>query len=203
MPLLRNSLMCPRCSRRFTRASSLTRHCKRCLQDIKGPSRRKSCRACARAKLRCDLQRPSCSRCQERTLTCEYLSRDGTTIVVSTAERSTIQTRLHLQRQGDQSALNHEVVDRSIGSSTRTRKNASESDDVLSTADCGAESTPRSREDTSQDTASDRDGTVDSATTESEIGRVELENSGIGNSEPIAPELVISNYRRRLILNEA
>ncbi|KAL7956804.1 hypothetical protein V8C34DRAFT_199032 [Trichoderma compactum] len=205
MPLSRNSLTCPRCSRRFTTASSLTRHCKRCLQDIKGPSRRKSCRACARAKLRCDLQRPSCSRCQERTLTCEYVSRDGTTIAVSTAEEATIQGQLRLQ--GGQS-----IVDASNGSSTR--KNASsgksignnrpeESDDALSAVDYGAESTPPSQVDTSQDTASDRNNTVESVTTESEIGREALENLGGANSEPIAPELIVSNYRRRLLLSEA
>ncbi|KAH0523109.1 hypothetical protein TsFJ059_008159 [Trichoderma semiorbis] len=198
MPLTRKSLTCPRCSRRFTRASSLTRHCKRCLQDIKGPSRRKSCRACARAKLRCDLQRPRCSRCEERTLTCEYVSRDGTTIVVSTAEKPTI--RGQLKRQGDQFLLDNKVVDGSTVSATQ--KDASESDDV-STVDCGAESTPRSQEDTSQDTTSDRDGTADSVTTESEINHEVLENIGSANSEPIAPELVISNYRRRLLLNEA
>lgn len=193
-------------------ASSLNRHCKRCLQDIKGPSRRKSCHACARAKLRCDLQRPSCSRCQERTITCEYVSRDGTAIAVSTTEESIIRDQLQLQLRGDQSLLDNEVVDGSTNSSTR--KNASstesigknrpaESDDALSTVDYGAESTPRSQRDTSQDTASDQDGTVDSVTTESEIGREVLENSEISNPEPIAPELVISNYRRRLLLNEA
>ncbi|QYT03673.1 hypothetical protein H0G86_010619 [Trichoderma simmonsii] len=187
MPLSRNSLTCPRCSRRFTRASSLTRHCKRCLQDIKGPSRRKSCRACARAKLRCDLQRPSCSRCEERTLTCEYVSRDGTTIVVSTAEKSNI----HSTRRNASST-------KSIGKNRPT-----ESDDALSTINCGTESTPRSQTDTSQDNASDRDSTADTVTTESEISREVLENFAGANSEPIAPELVISNYRRRLILNEA
>ncbi|KAL6693361.1 hypothetical protein J3F84DRAFT_77625 [Trichoderma pleuroticola] len=201
MSLSRKSLTCPRCSRRFTRASSLTRHCKRCLQDIKGPSRRKSCNACARAKLRCDLQRPRCSRCQERTLTCEYVSRDGTTIAVSTAEVSSIQDQLQLQLQGDQSLLDNEAVDESTDSSPG--KNALEGEDALSTIDCGAESTPRSQVDTSQDTASDQDGTVYSVTTESEISREGLENSGIGNSEPIAPELIISNYRSRLLLNEA
>lgn len=172
---------------KYLAASSLTRHCKRCLQDIKGPSRRKSCRACARAKLRCDLQRPSCSRCEERVLTCEYVARDGTTIVVSTAEGSTI----HSTRKNASST-------KSIGKSRPP-----ESDDALSTIECGTESTPRSQVDTSQDTASDRDGTADSVITESEVGREVLENSGIGNSEPIAPELVISNYRRRLLLNEA
>ncbi|KAK4061454.1 hypothetical protein Trihar35433_9781 [Trichoderma harzianum] len=136
---------------------------------------------------------------------------DGTTIAVSTAERSTIRTRLQLQLQGDQSHLDNEAVDASTDS--LTRKNASsrqsirnsrpsETDDVISTIDCETESTSHSLVGTSQNTASDRDGTADSVTTESEIRREVLENTEMGNSELIAPELVISNYRRRLLLNE-
>jgi hypothetical protein len=34
--------------------------------------RRKSCRACAKAKRRCDLMLPICSRCSQRRLGCEY-----------------------------------------------------------------------------------------------------------------------------------
>lgn len=34
--------------------------------------RRKSCRACAKAKRRCDLHLPICSRCSQRRLSCEY-----------------------------------------------------------------------------------------------------------------------------------
>lgn len=34
--------------------------------------RRKSCRACAKAKRRCDLVLPVCSRCSQRRLNCEY-----------------------------------------------------------------------------------------------------------------------------------
>lgn len=34
--------------------------------------RRKSCRACAKAKRRCDLMLPVCSRCSQRRLGCEY-----------------------------------------------------------------------------------------------------------------------------------
>lgn len=107
--------------------------------------------------------------------------------MVSTAEKSNI----HSTRKNASST-------KSIG-----KNRLAESDDALSTIDYGPESTPRSQADNSQDTASDRDGTVGSVTTESEIGHEVLENSGIGNPEPIAPELVVSNYRRRLLLNEA
>ncbi|KAL7907080.1 hypothetical protein GGI35DRAFT_103180 [Trichoderma velutinum] len=212
MPSSRTPLTCPRCSRRFTRASSLTRHCKRCLQDIKGPSRRKSCRACARAKLRCDLQRPSCSRCQERTLKCDYVSKDGTAIApplaVSTAEGSTIQDQL----QDDQALLDNEIVAASTDSSTQKNASSTESidnsgstdsDDALSTIEYGGESTAHSQVDTAQENTSDRDCMEDSMTTMSEISRGVLESSGIGDSESIAPELIISSYRRRLLLSEA
>lgn len=39
---------------------------------MRTPSRRKSCRRCSSAKVRCDLQRPTCGTCQARSLACEY-----------------------------------------------------------------------------------------------------------------------------------
>ncbi|KAH8660008.1 hypothetical protein BX600DRAFT_53025 [Xylariales sp. PMI_506] len=68
---------CPRCSRSFTKKSSMVRHRERCLQNVKPVPRRKACRACSDAKLRCDLQRPNCGRCRKRELACEYASKDG------------------------------------------------------------------------------------------------------------------------------
>ncbi|EEA22473.1 hypothetical protein TMatcc_001325 [Talaromyces marneffei ATCC 18224] len=43
-------------------------------KERNGPAipRRKSCRACAKAKRRCDLILPVCSRCSQRRLNCEY-----------------------------------------------------------------------------------------------------------------------------------
>ncbi|KAH8886337.1 hypothetical protein GQ53DRAFT_844884, partial [Thozetella sp. PMI_491] len=79
-------LGCPRCSRNFTRTSSLVRHSERCLQDLKAPPRQKACRTCSASKLRCDLQRPRCGRCQERAIVCEYLSKDGTAIPSGTPQ---------------------------------------------------------------------------------------------------------------------
>jgi hypothetical protein len=193
-------------------ASSLTRHVKHCLQNIKGPSRRKSCSACAVAKLRCDLQRPSCSRCRERAFVCEYVSRDGTAIVPSltaaTAGASTIQDQLQddqslaYDEAGDASAVS--TVQKSI-SSTESIGNSRllESDDPLGMIDCGTESTPHSQADTSRENVSDRDGTLDSMTTASEIGREIFENSGIYDPGMIAPESIISSYRRQVLLSAA
>lgn len=45
------------------------------------PPRRKSCTACVRAKRRCDAALPSCFRCQQRRISCQYAgtSRQETT----------------------------------------------------------------------------------------------------------------------------
>lgn len=40
------------------------------------PSRQKACRQCSSAKVRCDLRRPTCSRCQARSLPCQFVPRD-------------------------------------------------------------------------------------------------------------------------------
>lgn len=37
------------------------------------PPRKKSCSTCSKAKVRCDLQRPFCSRCRHRNLDCAYV----------------------------------------------------------------------------------------------------------------------------------
>ncbi|PVI06126.1 hypothetical protein DM02DRAFT_35172 [Periconia macrospinosa] len=68
------SLNCSNCHRKFTHKSSLVRHLKRCLSGLKAPSRQKSCQNCSTAKAGCDLQRPSCGRCQARSLRCEFLA---------------------------------------------------------------------------------------------------------------------------------
>ncbi|KAL7944570.1 hypothetical protein V8C42DRAFT_325203 [Trichoderma barbatum] len=203
---------CPRCFRCFTRTSSLTRHCKHCLQNIKGPSRRKSCGACAGAKLRCDLQRPSCSRCRERTFICEYVSRGGAAITSSSAAVTAGGSTIHDQLQSDQSLTYNEAVNASTVSSVQKNTSSTESignsrlpesDDPLSMVDCRTASTTRSQADTSRENVSDRDGTLGSMTTASEIDREVFENSGIRNPEMIAPESIISSYRRQVLLSAA
>jgi hypothetical protein len=41
------------------------------------PSRKKSCLPCARSKVRCDLERPSCARCVASNRPCQYATADG------------------------------------------------------------------------------------------------------------------------------
>ncbi|KAG7098833.1 hypothetical protein E1B28_000737 [Marasmius oreades] len=62
---------CKLCNSQFTRSDLLTRHKKICGGFR---SRRKSCQACAKAKSRCDLQTPSCSKCISRGIECEYVT---------------------------------------------------------------------------------------------------------------------------------
>ncbi|KAF9263390.1 hypothetical protein L218DRAFT_999710 [Marasmius fiardii PR-910] len=58
---------CKLCNSQFTRSDLLTRHKKIC-------GGLKSCQACAKAKSRCDLQTPSCSKCISRGIECEYVT---------------------------------------------------------------------------------------------------------------------------------
>lgn len=51
---------------------SLRRHAKTCPELKTLNSRQKSCKHCSRTKVRCDLQRPTCSRCLQREISCEY-----------------------------------------------------------------------------------------------------------------------------------
>ncbi|KAL5389016.1 hypothetical protein DPSP01_002719 [Paraphaeosphaeria sporulosa] len=71
MPIEPAELLCTRCSRTFKHTSSLVRHTRRCVQNLKAPSRQKSCKQCVVAKARCDLQRPRCGRCQSREVQCD------------------------------------------------------------------------------------------------------------------------------------
>lgn len=198
-------------------ASSLTRHRKRCLQNIKGPSRQKSCVACVGSKLRCDLQRPSCGRCRERTLVCEYASSDGTATAPSLATVTAGGSIIHDSSQNDQSLTYNEAVNASTVSSVQQDTSSTESigssrlpesDNPPYLIDCGTESTPRSQADSSRENASrgsvsDRNGTLDSMTAASEIGRGMFEDSGLYNPGMIAPELIISSYRRQILLGAA
>jgi hypothetical protein len=54
--------------------SSLVRHLKLCTRPKTASQRRKSCQQCSNAKAKCDLQRPSCSRCSLRSFDCAYLT---------------------------------------------------------------------------------------------------------------------------------
>ncbi|OAT05839.1 regulatory subunit for Cdc7p protein kinase [Blastomyces gilchristii SLH14081] len=52
--------------------SSLVRHTKKCVDGRPPVVRQKACRECSAAKTRCDLKRPTCSRCTLRNTICMY-----------------------------------------------------------------------------------------------------------------------------------
>ncbi|KLJ05494.1 hypothetical protein EMPG_11028 [Blastomyces silverae] len=63
---------CVKCKFRFTQRSSLVRHTKKCVDGRPPVVRQKACRECSAAKTRCDLRRPTCSRCTLRNTICRY-----------------------------------------------------------------------------------------------------------------------------------
>lgn len=54
--------------------SSLVRHLKLCTRVKSASLRQKSCQQCAGAKAKCNLRRPTCSRCTSRGVPCTYTS---------------------------------------------------------------------------------------------------------------------------------
>lgn len=56
----------------------LVRHRRHCKPN-KPMSKRKSCNACVQARTKCCLTQPTCSRCTERNLVCEYATRRSAT----------------------------------------------------------------------------------------------------------------------------
>ncbi|RAH67251.1 Zn(II)2Cys6 transcription factor domain-containing protein [Aspergillus aculeatinus CBS 121060] len=64
---------CPFCATTFTHRSSLIRHLRmKCNQPQPQTVRRKACSQCVADKTRCNLKRPSCSRCSMRQIPCQY-----------------------------------------------------------------------------------------------------------------------------------
>ncbi|KAK6859406.1 hypothetical protein PG995_003042 [Apiospora arundinis] len=88
------SLACPRCSQTFSKKSSLTRHSRRCLRGVEPPSRKRSCLECSSTKVRCDMRRPSCGRCQARSLVCEFPAIGQDSQVPSSSQAAMAQDRL-------------------------------------------------------------------------------------------------------------
>lgn len=56
--------------------SSWARHSRRCSTGLKAPSRQKACQHCVAAKIRCNLERPTCRTCYDRRIVCSYNSPD-------------------------------------------------------------------------------------------------------------------------------
>ncbi|KAG5294387.1 C6 finger domain-containing protein [Histoplasma ohiense] len=65
-------LECVKCKFKFTQRSSLVRHTRKCVNGQFQSIRQKACRKCSAAKTRCDLSRPTCSRCSLRNTICRY-----------------------------------------------------------------------------------------------------------------------------------
>ncbi|KAF8805042.1 hypothetical protein BYT27DRAFT_7243474 [Phlegmacium glaucopus] len=65
---------CETCEFQFTRSDLLARHKKTCGERR---SRRKSCEACVKAKVKCNLQHP-CQKCIVRGITCEFTNDPAT-----------------------------------------------------------------------------------------------------------------------------
>ncbi|KUJ18407.1 uncharacterized protein LY89DRAFT_47862 [Mollisia scopiformis] len=65
---------CQLCKKTFSQKSSLVRHLKLCTRPRVASLRQKSCRQCSHAKAKCDLQRPTCTRCSSRGVPCNYLT---------------------------------------------------------------------------------------------------------------------------------
>lgn len=54
----------------------------------RAPPRKKACSNCTRSKVRCDLERPACSRCRSRGQNCEYLANVGVSLPVESVSSS-------------------------------------------------------------------------------------------------------------------
>ncbi|KAI2636612.1 hypothetical protein GGS21DRAFT_489367 [Xylaria nigripes] len=83
---------CDLCMKTFKQRSSFVRHSKKCGLEPRANVRQKSCRNCVDAKSRCDLQRPSCSRCHSRNIPCVYARAASTSGEHTTDSGSTLST---------------------------------------------------------------------------------------------------------------
>ncbi|KAL9593696.1 MAG: hypothetical protein Q9219_007429 [cf. Caloplaca sp. 3 TL-2023] len=65
---------CALCGKTFERRDLRERHRRRCEKSLDKvrSHKRKSCNLCARSKVKCDLQTPTCQRCLDRHTECEY-----------------------------------------------------------------------------------------------------------------------------------
>ncbi|KAI9045032.1 Zn(II)2Cys6 transcription factor domain-containing protein [Aspergillus affinis] len=65
---------CEICKKSYTRPDLRDRHRRRCIAKVgqERRSKRKSCDSCAKKKIRCSLSRPSCLRCAQLGILCQY-----------------------------------------------------------------------------------------------------------------------------------
>ncbi|PYH98004.1 C6 zinc finger domain protein [Aspergillus ellipticus CBS 707.79] len=73
-PTAEGEYRCGICNKTYSRRDLRDRHRRRCIKNIgqERQSKRKSCDACAQKKLRCSMNRPSCSRCLQSRRPCVY-----------------------------------------------------------------------------------------------------------------------------------
>ncbi|PLB50397.1 hypothetical protein P170DRAFT_143228 [Aspergillus steynii IBT 23096] len=73
-PTLDMDLRCDVCNKSYTRPDLRDRHRRRCITKAgqERKSKRKSCDTCAKKKIRCSLSRPSCLRCTQLRIQCQY-----------------------------------------------------------------------------------------------------------------------------------
>ncbi|KAF9567993.1 hypothetical protein CPC08DRAFT_680172 [Agrocybe pediades] len=114
---------CETCEFQFTRSDLLTRHKKTCGEKR---SRRKSCQACVKAKVKCNLEHP-CQKCTARDIPCEFTNDPST----SRAKLGVVRTR---RRAGTTSSF----------ASTSTRDATPESSSSINTP---SDSAPSPRDD--------------------------------------------------------
>ncbi|KAL4779647.1 hypothetical protein BJX76DRAFT_351610 [Aspergillus varians] len=65
---------CALCNKSYSRRDLRDRHRRRCIKTIgqERMSKRKSCETCAQKKLRCSMGRPTCTRCLQIGIQCQY-----------------------------------------------------------------------------------------------------------------------------------
>lgn len=65
------------------------------------PPRKKSCSTCSKAKVRCDLRRPQCTRCRNRALDCVYVEANGGDEWLASAREANVTDRSYLDNEGE------------------------------------------------------------------------------------------------------
>ncbi|KAF8861316.1 hypothetical protein BDZ45DRAFT_800042 [Acephala macrosclerotiorum] len=75
-PITQPELICTFCTRTFENKKQTSRHVRYCRKKVKDSvsTRQKSCVACIKAKTRCEMTLPSCSRCISKSIQCLYKS---------------------------------------------------------------------------------------------------------------------------------
>ncbi|KAH6647593.1 hypothetical protein BKA67DRAFT_577951 [Truncatella angustata] len=101
---------CALCSKTFRQKSSLVRHAKKCTLEPKPSVRQKACKSCTTAKARCDLVRPTCSRCVSRGFTCTYIRPLPPPVTSSGSDSAPTEARVPLVAHHHNSFSSHDAA---------------------------------------------------------------------------------------------